>query len=151
MTEEIRSIVDYNFKISFDGNSLNKPVAFYSKCIGARELSYRLWNNFRWRGYIHPDVQYIIPSFKGVEEVKEDMMAQLMRANIKATQEPEKAKQMKKQFMFDIFSTLPRDLLGRIFEKYKTDIELFGYQDLQKKYLQNHHFSDWCRWPKKKY
>ena len=70
------------------------------------------------------------------------MMAQLMRANIKATQEPEKAKQMKKQFMFDIFSTLPRDLLGRIFEKYKTDIELFGYQDLQKKYLQNHHFSD---------
>ena len=54
MDSEMQLIVDYNF----DKVILKNLKWFFDKCITPDELAYRLWRNFQWKGFIHPDIQY---------------------------------------------------------------------------------------------
>ena len=123
-------LVDYNFNRVFSDN-LNK---FYAKCVAAREIAYRLWNNFRWRGYIHPDVEYQPPTYKDKTLVKKDLLDQIIHARKKGLDEPGKMKKAKNDFKMNLFKTLSKELFGSITNKYKTDFDLFGYENVRDKY-----------------
>lgn len=127
---ELQMIVDYNYNRTTADN-LND---FYARCVTSRELAYRLWNNFRWRGYIHPDVLYKVPDFTDTHAVKRDLLAQIRMAREEGLEEPGAMKKMKEEFRMEAFRTLPRDLFEKLMEKYKTDFDLFGYEDLRSKY-----------------
>ncbi|KAH9489738.1 hypothetical protein Btru_057110 [Bulinus truncatus] len=128
VNEDMQTIIDYNF------NKTHEPdlEGFFNRCITPRELSYRLWHNFRWRGYIDPDLDYVIPDFTEEEEVKEDLTRQIWRARQSGLAHPERMEREKRYFRERAFQTITRQLFETLIKKYKNDFQLFDYQDCKK-------------------
>ena len=107
------------------------------------ELGYRLWNNFLWRGYIHPDTSYKIPDTLGKvtrldvvdwRTTKEDLYAQIGVARRKGLQDPGAMKKAKDKFKDDCFKTLTLGEFDAMLDRYKLDFDLFGYEEKREKY-----------------
>ena len=128
MFEELRSIVEYNFQ-------LIKMAPGIKPCVTPRELAYRLWNNFRWRGYIHPEVNYRVPDFTDNVAVQKDLQLQLGAARGRGLKSPEAMKKAKEKFNRDILKTLSPELFDTILKKYKSDFEMFAYENKRAKYI----------------
>ncbi|GFS05428.1 carbohydrate sulfotransferase [Elysia marginata] len=122
---ELTTIVDYNFQRVY----YERESGVLKPCISPRELAFRLWNNFRWRGYIDPEMNYTMPSFSDEKQVREDLMIQLWRARTSGLQDRDKMNRAKKEFRERAFATLDKSLFEMITSRYRFDFELFGYED----------------------
>ena len=120
-------IVNYNFERVYH----ERDSEVLKPCLNYRELAFRLWNNFRWRGYIDPDIEYAIPEFTDEKQIREDLMTQLWRARASGLLDPDKMERAKREFKQRAFATLDKEQFDRITEKYSYDIELFGYEDIR--------------------
>ncbi|XP_059158198.1 carbohydrate sulfotransferase 11-like [Physella acuta] len=123
--EEIKTIIDYNFNYTH----AKLQLTFFNSCISDRELAYRLWYNFRWRGYIDPDVNFVVPPPGTTGQIKADLLTQIWRARESGLKNPQRLEEAKKDFQMKIFQTIPKALFEKITEKYKLDFLLFGYED----------------------
>ncbi|RUS91636.1 hypothetical protein EGW08_000609, partial [Elysia chlorotica] len=123
--KEMTMIVDYNFQRVYH----ERESHLLQPCIGPRELAFRLWHNFRWRGYIDPDMDYQIPEYSGELRVREDLMIQLWRARTSGLQNRDKMARAKKHFRNAAFLSLGKELFEDVTGKYDLDFKLFGYED----------------------
>ncbi|KAH9495906.1 hypothetical protein Btru_015409 [Bulinus truncatus] len=125
---EIEMLVDYHFNRTHDPN----VDRFYRPCITPRELAYRLWHSFQWKGYIDPDMTYIIPNYTVTEYVvKKDLLHQVWAARRSGLDKPEVMREARESFRERAFRTLPRSLFENLMMKYKLDFELFGYEHIR--------------------
>ncbi|KAK3769686.1 hypothetical protein RRG08_004937 [Elysia crispata] len=92
VNNELRMIVDYNFRTL-------RYSTHVRQCVSAQELAYRLWNNFRWRGYIDPDMEYIPSPQHQARIVSEDLMVQLEIARTSGLRDRTKLKDAKENFL----------------------------------------------------
>lgn len=125
--EEINMISEYNFNIY----NKTKTEAFYASCIGPREIAYRLWHNFQWRGYIDPNIKYKIPDTTNLQDVKADFLVQVKVARESGLQNPKKMKAAQKEFKRKVYLSLSKKTFERMTKKYALDFELFGYTDVR--------------------
>lgn len=132
VNEEIQTIVDYNFNRLSIGPGASQIAA----CISKKELAYRLWQNFMWRGYIHPDVNYTIPDAGMC--VKDDLLKQLWRARMKGLQDKEAMKRAAKKFKFDLFSTIDLNMYEGLRKTFEMDFKFFGYNDVLRRKTLSH-------------
>ena len=117
-------IVDYNFrKLQWRGH--------VTRCASPQEIAYRLWNNFRWRGYIDPDVDYVPPSQTRMNIVKDDLESQLAVARKSGLRDRAKLKAAKEDFTRRIYLTLSKDLFEKVLRKYRLDCKFYGYEGVR--------------------
>ncbi|KAK3735517.1 hypothetical protein RRG08_007136 [Elysia crispata] len=122
--EEFDIIVDYNFrKLSHDN--------YVKRCSSTRELAYRLWNNFRWRGYIDPEVAYIAPARDEMKFVRDNLMKQLAEGRTSGLQNRTKLKAAQEEFRRQFYLTLSKDLFKKLEQKYALDFKFYGYEKLR--------------------
>ncbi|CAL1535138.1 unnamed protein product [Lymnaea stagnalis] len=125
--DDIQTIIDYNF----NRTHATELATFFEKCVTPTELAFRLWHNFRWRGYVDPDVSYVIPDFTLESRVKEDLIVQIARARQSGLSNPARMKQAKEEFRDKAFQTIPKELFQKLTRKYSFDFKLFGYEDVR--------------------
>ena len=119
------TIVDYNFKRVYH----ERESRVLKPCVSPRELAFRLWHNFRWRGYIDPDMDYVIPEFSDEKVVREDLMIQLWRARTSGLQDQNKMTRAKKEFRDRAFATLRETSFEIVTKAFDLDFKLFGYEE----------------------
>lgn len=121
--EEIKMIVDYFFDIAYTNA---KTKAFLKNCLTAQELAFRLWQNFVWRGYIHPNVSYAVPNPRyDPPWIRRDLLAQLQIARDLGVQDPSAMASAKLAFYRDAFESLSAHTLETLIRKFKYDYALF--------------------------
>ncbi|CAG5115751.1 unnamed protein product [Candidula unifasciata] len=125
--EEINIISSYNFHHFYR----NVTLTFYKPCLFPKEIAYRLWYNFRWRGYIDPDVDYKLPELTDLKDIEEDFMVQVRAARKSGLQNPNKMKATKNEFRKKAFLSLSKAMFEKLSQKYAIDFELFGYTDIR--------------------
>ncbi|GFS14140.1 carbohydrate sulfotransferase [Elysia marginata] len=116
-------IVDYNFrKLRYSRH--------VRRCASAQEIAYRLWSNFRWRGYIDPNVDYVppVPEELKLDAVKENLESQLVVARTSGLKDRTKLKAAKEKFYRKIYLTLSPDLFEKLLRKYSLDFKFYGYE-----------------------
>lgn len=121
VNEELQTMVDYFFQ-------MREEIAHIENCASTKEIAYRLWNNFRWRGYIDPEVEYVPPPEDDSKKVKEDLKRQLAAARVLGMKNEANMKAAKKDFYRKIYSTLSREMFEKLLEKFKMDVKLYGYE-----------------------
>ncbi|KAK0055507.1 carbohydrate sulfotransferase 8 [Biomphalaria pfeifferi] len=129
INDDIKMLIEYNFDII--SNSSKK--SFYKTCITSRELGFRLWQTFRWKGYIDPDIEYLIPDFTEDKKVKKNLSEQVWGARTSGLKKPKSMKNAREKFNIAAFSTLSRSLFTILSQKYQLDIRLFGYESIRDK------------------
>ena len=119
-------IVDYNFRTL-------RYSTHVRQCVSAQELAYRLWNNFRWRGYIDPDMEYIPSPQHQARIVSEDLMVQLEIARTSGLRDRTKLKDAKENFLRKMYLTISQDMFKKLLRKYRPDFKFYGYKKLRNK------------------
>ena len=123
INEELRTIVDYFFDITYSNEETKE---FLKDCITPHELSYRLWQNFVWRGYIHPKVAYIVPRVKRDPQwIRADLLTQLREARKLGLGDPRAMGSAKQAFYSKAFSSLSQHTLETLVRKFIYDYALF--------------------------
>ncbi|KAH9489741.1 hypothetical protein Btru_057114 [Bulinus truncatus] len=117
---EIEMLTDYHFNQTQDGR-------FLRSCITARELAYRLWHSFQWKGYIDPEMTFILPGRNySVHCVKQNLLRQLWAARRSGLTKPDVMWRASEIFKEKAFRSLSKPLFESIMSKFKTDFQLFG-------------------------
>ncbi|CAG5115750.1 unnamed protein product, partial [Candidula unifasciata] len=125
--EEINIISYFNFHRFYR----NFTLAFYKPCLSPKEIAYRLWYNFRWRGYIDPDVDYKLPELTDLKDIEEDFMVQVRAARKSGLQNPNRMKAAKNEFRKKVFLSLSKAIFEKISQVYAMDFELYGFTDIR--------------------
>ena len=107
------------------------------QCASESELSVRLWNNFKWKGYIHPDLTYdvINKTEPTTDEVRTHLEHQLTDAMAAGLREPQVLNQSKEDFLKACFQSLSLETMTSLLRKHRLDIKLFGYEKERDKIL----------------
>ncbi|GFR94090.1 carbohydrate sulfotransferase [Elysia marginata] len=123
VNEELKIIVEYFFDITYSNEETKE---FLKNCITPHELAFRMWQNFVWRGYIHPNVSYHPPDpRRGPGLVKADLLAQLEVARARGLEDPSSMSRAKQAFYTNAFSSLSPHTLETLVRKFKYDYALF--------------------------
>ena len=131
MDAELKLVVDYNFQLKL----LEGRAEFLDKCISAQELAVRLWNNFRWKGLIHPEVEYMSVNSSNWEVVHEDFLRQVMAARQLGLKQPHLMSSAKEIFRRQAVQSLGVDTLEDVFDKYSLDYEMFDFDEDKQKLM----------------
>ena len=123
MDSEMQLIVNYNF----EKVTMQKTSGFHRVCISPHELAFRLWNNFRWKGYIDPDLQYTQSTSTSYPEVKDELFQQLRHARGQGLQRPDKMAAARREFRRLAFQSLSRKHVDGLFRKYRLDFQMFDF------------------------
>ena len=123
MDVEMNLIIDYNFAIMED---LTSPPR--KKCISPDHLAQRLWNNFIWKGYIHPEIKYQPLNSGGYKKVKLHFNNQIAKARSEGKKRPDLLKRAKDEFKRKAYLSLSENTLKGIFKRFKLDFELFDFE-----------------------
>ena len=124
MDTELQMIVDYNFEL----RNLYGFNKFLYSCISPRELAIRLWNYFRWKGYIDPNVKYTSKDSSDWSYVHDDLLRQLKYARTLGLQNPRAMERTNSEFKRQAFQSLGNDTISYVMEKYRMDYLLFGFE-----------------------
>ncbi|GFS13770.1 carbohydrate sulfotransferase [Elysia marginata] len=125
---EIRSIVDYNYRLLY----ISKYKESYQACLTARHLARRLWYTFQLNGHI--DGNSVFPK-KQVTDAKlqshHAAVAHVTRVFldeiIKHPLTAEESHQQRQMAMSKAYRAIPHDVLMKLKAKYEQDFLLFGY------------------------
>ncbi|XP_055901423.1 carbohydrate sulfotransferase 10-like [Biomphalaria glabrata] len=125
---EMDTLINYHFERIKE----IEVYMFYRSCITLRELAYRLWQTFQWKGYIDPEMTYIVPDDTLAESaIKNNLIAQVRRARESGLGKAELMVSARERFQAQVYQTLPKYLFENLMIKYKTDFQLFGYEDMR--------------------
>ena len=128
MEAEFLDLVQFHFERLTD-----KPEIM--ECLPPQELAYRLWNYFRWRGYIDPDMTYELPEVEMTKfypdhatSLREVFLYSLDKARKQGLRRPDVMKKTAEKFERELFQSLPKDVVQEFMKTYSLDFELFGYE-----------------------
>ncbi|KAK0067608.1 carbohydrate sulfotransferase 11 [Biomphalaria pfeifferi] len=125
---ELEMLINYHFEKVEE----KKVFMLNRSCITLRELAYRLWQTFQWKGYIDPKMTYVVPDDTLAESsIKNDLIAQVRRARESGLGKAYLMVSARERFQAQVYQTLPKYLFENLMIKYKTDFQLFGYEDMR--------------------
>ena len=103
---------------------------FPPQCASYEEIAFRLWHNFRWKGFIHPDLsyKYIDKATPTRQEVRGHLERQLEVAMAAGRKEPKLLKKAKTNFRKKCFQSLSQTTLDTMMKRHDLDVRLFGYE-----------------------
>merc|ERR1712110_829544 len=108
MDVEMNMIIEYNFEL------MRNPKDPRRKCIPADYLAQRLWNNFIWKGYIHPDTSYVPLHSGDYAKVKVHFNKQMAVARSEGKKRPDLLKKAKKDFRRKAYLSLSKGTLDAV-------------------------------------
>ncbi|RUS76799.1 hypothetical protein EGW08_015445 [Elysia chlorotica] len=126
--DEFELLTEYNFA------KLREDKRVY-QCTSAVELAYRLWNNFKWRGYIDPKVDYVAPISTDATHIEKNLLQQLVKARNSGIKNRAELKAFATEFRKQIYLTLPKNVFQELLKKYALDIKLYGYESKRDKMI----------------
>ena len=127
MTSEMAQIVEYNFhKVAMPASA-----AFWAACITPDELALRLWNNFRWKGFILTTRDYEPLGSSDFRLTAEHLRAQLRVAQGALDGATATAA---RDFARSAWRTIDNATLSRLMFKYRYDFELFDFSKALKEF-----------------
>ena len=120
MDVEMSLIIDYNFQLMTDLEIRN--------CLTPNYLAQRLWNNFIWKGYIHPEMKYPPLNSDDLFKVKAHFDKHIHNARNEGKKHPDMCIKAKGQFKKAAYLSLSKDTISGVFKRFKLDFELFDFE-----------------------
>ncbi|XP_059158196.1 carbohydrate sulfotransferase 12-like [Physella acuta] len=127
VSEEMHMLVEYHF-------SRVSHSVFLSTCLTPRELAYRLWHSFLWKGYIPPSSGYRLPDLISLSDVKRDLLEQLRRARAQGQDEAD-LRSWRDGYKSRFFSDVRAPIWLELFRKFQIDLDIFGWSQFEKDVL----------------